>query len=319
VIPAEEWEETTHHLKFLFGEYCFYRASFVAAEIKTHPTRLSSSLNESAAAALPLLRCCSAVAFPAYPVSEAPAWLAVSRDYLRYVAATGTYHFIELAGSFDEYMRRMARRHRHEWQRKLRRFAARGGGIGVRCYSTLAEADGFFALAAAISAKTYQHRLLGVGLPPTAAARDDLLARAKRNAMRGYVLFHRGAAIAYGLAAVTGDCLSFVHIGYDPAFADLSPGNILIYEALRAAFTEKRFALLDFGAGEAQYKRALATGSLTCATVFLFRPTAGRFLTAAAHHACRIVADGGTQLLDRLGAKERIKRHFRTRAAASPG
>jgi CelD/BcsL family acetyltransferase involved in cellulose biosynthesis len=320
VIAGDDWEDATHHIKLIFGEYCFYRFSFTASELKKHPARLTAPLAETTIDVLPVLDRHGAVVIPAHPVAEPPRRVQVARTHLQYVAAESIYHFIEVGSSFEEYLRRLPRKHRHDWQRKQRRFSERSGGaVDMRCYRSVAETRTFFALAASLSARTYQHRLLGVGLPQTDAAAAELEARAQRDAIRGYVLFYRGTAIAYALASVADDWLQFAHIGYDPSFADWSPGSVLVYEAMRAAFAERRFALLDFGAGEAQFKRAWATRSLPCATVFVFRPTVRTLTLVAAHRACTEASDRCVRVLDRVGAKHRLKRYFRKRVAAKPG
>jgi CelD/BcsL family acetyltransferase involved in cellulose biosynthesis len=222
-------------------------------------------------------------------------------------------YFIEPGNSFEEYLQQMRYKHRHELLRKRKRIAEHSGGIDLRTYRSLPEARAFYRLAGAVSRKTYQRRLLDVGLPETAAFQAELLARAERDTMRGYLLFHDGIPIAYGYCVVNGDCLRFKHIGYDPAYRDWSAGNVLIAEALRCAIGENRFAIIDFGSGEAQYKRTFATGSLRCATVFFFRPTLRRLVTVAAHRACTIASDVCASVADRIGIKQRLKRHARIR------
>jgi hypothetical protein len=174
----------------------------------------------------------------------------------------------------------------------VRRYTEQSGdAVELRSYRSLPEARELYPLACAVSGKTYQQRLLDVGLPKTPAFEAELLGGAERDAMRGYLLFHRGMPIAYAYCRMIGDCLQFRYIGYDPAFGDWSAGIVLIYEALRSAIGEGRFAVLDFGLGEAQYKRVFATGSLCCATVFFFRPTARHLFTVALHRACIAASD----------------------------
>jgi hypothetical protein len=313
VTARQEWADAAHRLKFTFGEYCFYTARFEAVELTTHVSRLKGSLEENVAAFVPLLKRHGAVAIPSHPISADPKWLKITRDYLRYVPTATIHYFIKPGISFHEYLRQMSRKRRHELLRKLRRFNEHSGGqIDLRGYRSLPEAQMFYPLARAISRKTYQQRLLDVGLPETASFEAELLDMAGRDAMRGYLLFHRGTAIAYAYCTVTGDCLRFRCIGYDPAFRNLSAGIVLIYEALRSAIGEHRFTIIDFDFGEAQYKRAFATGSLRCATVFLFRPTIRRLFTVVAHRTCIAASDGCATLINRVGMKERLKQYFRT-------
>jgi CelD/BcsL family acetyltransferase involved in cellulose biosynthesis len=317
---APEWDDAVHRLKFIFGEYCFYSTWFEAAELSTHFTRLEGSFDESGALVAPVLDRYRAAAIPSHPIIRKPAWLKMTRGYLRYVPAAAVCYFIEPAKSFEEYLQQMRHKHRHELLRKRTRVAEHNGGeIDLRTYRSLPEARAFYALATAVSRKTYQHRLLDVGLPETAAFQAELLTRAEGDTMRGYLLFHHDTPIAYGYCTVRGDCLRFQHIGYDPAYRNWSVGNVLIAEALRCAIGENRFAIVDFGSGEAQYKRVFATGSRRCATVFFFRPTLGRLLIVAAHRACTAVSDVSTTAADRLGIREGLKRYARIRAAAAPG
>ena len=317
---APEWAHSVHRLKFILGEYCFYSTQFEAAELNTHFIRLKGSLDESGAAVAPLLDRHRAVAIPSHPIVKEPVWLKITRDYLRYVPASTVCYFIEPGNSFDEYLQQMRHKYRHELLRKRKRVAEHnGGGIDLRAYRSEPEARAFYPLASAVSRKTYQRRLLDVGLPETAAFQAELLARAERDTMRGYLLFHENTPIAYAYCIVTGDYLRFQYIGYDPAYRNWSVGNVLIGEALRCAIGENRFAIIDFGSGEAQYKRVFATGSLRCATVFFFRPTVRRLLTVATHRACIAVSDACASVADRLGIKERLKRHARIRAMAAFG
>jgi CelD/BcsL family acetyltransferase involved in cellulose biosynthesis len=316
VTRSPDWDDTLHRLKFIFGEYCFYSTWFPAVEVTTHATRLERSLDENAASLIPLLGRHGAVAIPSYPISAPPAGLKITSGYLRYIPATSVHYFVEPGSSFGEYLGRMPRKCRHELLRKMRRFTERSRGeIDLRVYRSPAEASVFYPLACALSRKTYQHRLLDVGLAETAAFEAELIGQTQRDAMRGYLLFYREAPIAYAYCTVAGDCLRFRFIGYDPQFADLSAGIVLIYGAMASAIDEGRFALIDFGSGEAQYKRSFATGSLRCATVFLFRPTIRNLVIVVAHRACIAASDGCVLLLSRLGIKHRIKRYFRTRRA----
>jgi len=315
VITRDEWECAPHQLKYLFGEYCFYTEGFQAAELTTHVSRITGSLEEITPFVLPLLEEHGAAVIPAYPISTRPRWLKITRYYLRYVPEVTVYYLIDPGQSFDSYMQQIPGKVRHELRRKLRRFAEYSGGqIDLRIYQSGQEAQTFERFAQAVSRKTYQHRLLGVGLPDTSQFRADLIDRASRGTMRGYLLFYQGTAIAYAYAITRGDCLQFRCIGYDPSWRELSAGIVLTYHALRSAIGERRFAIIDFGFGEARYKRDFATGSLPCATVFLFRPTSRNLLTVLSHRACITASDYCIDLTKWLGIKEPLKQYFRASA-----
>ncbi len=274
---ALEWLPARRSLMFTFGEYCFHETWCEGLELLTHVTRIKTSLDETTTAIVPLLQRHAAIILPSFPVNARPAPLELTRRYMRYTVATDNHYYIELdRSSFEDYLHRLSRHHRHEIQRKLRRYLqASGGALEFRRYSTPQDARTFYALARALSAKTYQDRLLGRGLPDTDAFRAELDEHAARGTMRGYLLFHRE----------------------QPA-------------------GEERFAVLDFGSGEAQYKRLFATASQLCATVFFFQPTLGQLIKVLAHRCCTAGSDGCAAAADRLGIKARLKRLLRARAAA---
>ena len=75
--------------------------------------------------------------------------------------------------------------------------------------------------------------------------------------------------------------LRYDHVGHDPAFNDLSPGSVLMLEAMRDLMSGDRFERFDFTEGEGQHKRAFATGAVPCIDLLLLRPSLTNRLTAA--------------------------------------
>ena len=315
--PALEWVPARRSLMFTFGGYNFCEAWFEGLELLTHITQIKTSLDETTATIVPLLQRHAAIFVPSHPVNTTVPPLKLTRQFVRYTLETANHYYIEFDGSFDQYLRRLPRPHRHEIQRKLRRYLqASGGAIEFRHYSTPPDARTFYALARTLSAKTYQDRLLRRGLPDTDAFRAELDEHAARGTMRGYLLFHREQPVAFGYCTAVDDCLRFVFTGYDPALAAWSPGIVLVHEMLRSIAGEERFAVLDFGSGDAQYKRLFATASQLCATVFFFRPTPAQLMKVLAHRCCIAGSDGCAAAADRLGIKARLKRLLRVRATA---
>lgn len=149
----------------------------------------------------------------------------------------------------------------------------------MRRYRTPAEMAVFHPLARALSARTYQERLLGAGLPDDLAALQRLAAA---DAVRAWLLLLEGQAVAYLCCPAVGDTLLYAHVGHDPAVAALSPGAVLQLAALRDLFAEGRFAWFDFTEGEGQHKRQIASGGVACIDLMLLRPTlVNRTLIAA--------------------------------------
>ncbi|MGQ0659366.1 GNAT family N-acetyltransferase [Sphingosinicella sp.] len=188
--------------------------------------------------------------------------------------------YARLDQDFDTYFADFSAKSRSTCKRKLRKLAERSGGaLDLRCYRTEDEIGVFYALARGLSAKTYQERRLGAGLPdgPQALAGMRALARADR--ARGWLLFVADRPVAYLWAPAEGLTLIYAYLGYDPDFADYSPGTVLQLEAMRQLMEERRFRLFDFTEGDGQHKRLFATDGVDCVDLLLMRRTPGLLAT----------------------------------------
>lgn len=198
----------------------------------------------------------------------------VRQRYTRFHADLGGGHEAWLAG--------LSGSARSALKRKTKKLAALSGGtLDVRAYRTAADLATFHPIARALSAKTYQERLLGSGLPADGESIRHLYALAGDDMVRAWLLFVGDAPAAYLCCTADGSALRYDHVGHDPALAALSPGTVLQAEAMRALFAD-RFSWFDFTEGEGQHKRLFATGGTRCVDLLLLRPTPGNRAAAAA-------------------------------------
>ncbi|WP_313535865.1 GNAT family N-acetyltransferase [Sphingomonas sp.] len=255
-------------------------------------------------------RCPSLPSLPSLP-AEAQGYLVTSLPeaacealpgggMLGFVRQRYTRFYVDLALGFDAWFAGLSANTRQGLKRKAKRL-----GGEVRCYRTPAEMAVFHPLARALSARTYQERLLGAGLPDDLAALQRLAAA---DAVRAWLLLLDGRPAAYLCCPAVGDTLVYTHVGHDPELAALSPGGVLQLAALRELFNEGRFAWFDFTEGEGQHKRQMASGGVVCVDLLLLRPTlTNRMLVAALAGF-----DGGVALAKRaarrLGADRIAKR-----------
>lgn len=190
-----------------------------------------------------------------------------------------TRSFVDLSLGFDRWFAALSANSRQSLKRKAKRLAAESGGQpDIRRFRTPDELAIFHPLARAVSARTYQERLLGAGLPEDLATLQRLAAEDR---VRAWLLCLQERPIAYLCCTADGATLLYTHVGHDPEVAALSPGAVLQLEALRDLFGD-RFAWFDFTEGEGQHKRQMASGGVACVDLLLLRPTlANRMLLAA--------------------------------------
>lgn len=228
------------------------------------------------------------------PTPRLSAALRMAGDRIVHLRQAYTRYFVDLSSDWDAWLAGLSGNARSGLRRKLKRFAAAsGGGIDVRAYRTAADMAAFQPLAAAVSRTTYQERLLDAGLPGDAAFLREMQVLAAQDRVRAWLLFLKGDPVAYLYCPAEGDTLLYDRLGHDPARGDLSPGVVLLAEALRDLMAEGRFARLDFTSGEGQHKRAFATDGLPCVDLLLLRPTrTNRLLLGALDRFDRTMALG---------------------------
>ncbi len=233
-----------------------------------------------------------------------PGFIAGARqDYRR--------HYIDMNSGFADYMARFSGKTRSTLRRKARKLAEKTGGYTVTQHRTPDDVARFLDLALPLSARTYQARLLDAGLPAGTQARAAMLAAAEDDRMRCFLLHAGGQPIAYLALPVTGRTLIYAHLGYDPAWAALSPGTVLQMEALAHLFGEGRYGWFDFTEGDGAHKALFGTHSTPCTSLILLRPSlANRALLGARDGFDRVVAEG-RQLADRSGALAPIRNLLR--------
>jgi CelD/BcsL family acetyltransferase involved in cellulose biosynthesis len=221
-------------------------------------------------------------------------------------------HYIAMDGSFAAYLAGFSGKTRATLRRKAKKLAEATGGYTVTAHRTPAEIEAFLAAALPLSARTYQARLLGAGLPDSAEARRAMLAAAEADALRCFLLHADGEAIAYLALPVVGRTLIYAHLGYHPACAPLSPGTVLQIEALERLFAEQRFAHFDFTEGEGAHKALFGTGWVACSSQILLEPTVANRTLLTARAGFDGAVSTAKALAERSGMLGRVRSAIRS-------
>jgi len=168
---------------------------------------------------------------------------------------------------------RLGSKTRSTLKRKVKKFtSAAHDENAFHEYKTPAELMEFYGIARELSKRTYQERLLEKGLPEGDAFLQEMLRLASTNSVRAYSLHMNGEAIAYLYSPAKNGILYYDYLGYDPNYAEFSPGSVLQWLAFERLFAEKEFRVYDFDEGEGQHKRTFATRRLDCAKLMVFAP-----------------------------------------------
>ncbi len=232
--------------------------------------------------------------------------------YLCYVSSQYQRYYIDLQQSFADYTQRFSAKTRSTIKRKVKKYAEYcGGDVIWKMYQTPEQMREFFRLARNVSAKTYQEKILDAGLPESDEFLRDLETLAGQGQVRGYMLFDSEQPVSYLYCPIRNSVLRYQYLGYDPSYANWSVGTILHWYALKSIFAERCFRLFDFTEGQGELKRLFSTHSVQCANVFFLRCTVRNVMLVHAHRAVSAFSKWSGDVLDRYGAKTKIKKLIR--------
>jgi hypothetical protein len=313
------WTPKRAQLRFLVGEIPLFALELPLLVQETHFTRqlVESGTGDACAGELPasvrgfLIR--------SRPVTERLPRVSISCGFIRYVPAQYERYFIDLRGTFAEYLGKFSSKSRWTLQRKVRRLATLSDGrVDWRVYRTPDEMREFYPLARKVSEVSYQERLLHAGLPEDEEFRAEIFEHAKLGRTRGYLLFHQGKPIAYLLCVVEGsDILLYRYLGYNPHYQRWSPGMVLQYLVLEKLFAEREMRMFDFTEGEGPQKKFLSTGSVRCADIYRLPCRPVNLLIVVLHSILDVVSDCVVKTLDMFGLKSHVKNFVRSRSVRS--
>lgn len=247
--------------------------------VRRRLVRIGLSLDEVLAGHVPVLPASDGDGYLITSLPADPAERVRGERHVTLVRQRYTRFYTDLTIGHDAWLAGLSGAARATLKRKTKKAAA--AGMEIRAYRTAEAFAAFHPLARAVSATTYQERLLAAGLPDDAAAVAHLTALAAADALRAWLLLIDGAPVAYLCCTAQGSALRYDHVGHDPAWSDLSPGTVLHAAAMRALFAD-RFARFDFTEGEGQHKRQFATGGVACVDLLMLRPTLVNRATLAA-------------------------------------
>jgi hypothetical protein len=235
-----------------------------------------------------------------------------SGGYLYCLNQTHNY-FIEVRGSFEDYLRILTPKTRSTLKRKVRKFSSLSdGAIDFRTYRIADQMRDYHRLARDVARLTYQEKLFQGAIPESEEFRRELERLAATDQVRGFLLFLQGRPIAYLYVPIVDGVAVYAYLGYDPHFAEHSPGTVLLYLAIENLFTEQRLKYFNFGYGENQTKQVFSTGQFLRADIYLFRKSFKTSLGLYGHTLIDDISELSGRVLDRMGLRRLIRHWLRS-------
>jgi Acetyltransferase (GNAT) domain len=214
-----------------------------------------------------------AVYIPGFPVSRNFPAVQFLPGMIRYMVWSETRFLIAISGTFNSYLQSRSPTTRKRLKQQIRRWRALAGGEAeFKEFRGAVQMREFYSIARPLSRKTWQGKL-GAGLEEIDSS-EDILRIAEADLARGYILYFATQPAAFQLCYIQGSTLGLSQIGYDPAYAEFSPGTTLLYLLIEKLFAQGEMEFLDLMEGTAwPYKSRFATLRVPSMRFLYFRRT----------------------------------------------
>jgi CelD/BcsL family acetyltransferase involved in cellulose biosynthesis len=198
------------------------------------------------------------------------------------------WRLLRLGAGAEEYFSKMSSKSRGNLRKRVKQLTARGDGMLELVRVEAEDQTGeFLREAAAVSRKTWQHRVLGARVSDAEEERAEFTAVARRGLLRSYTLRCGGEPCAFVVGHQYGGVYHYNELGYDPAYADFSPGTVLLYLLIQDLFAHRPPRILNFGVGDADYKRRFGNVQMEDSSVLVFRRSLRGQLLTTGHSGFR--------------------------------
>ena len=231
--------------------------------------------------------------------------------YLRDFCPDISIHWrLILHGSINEYLKKF----NHKKRKNLKRIEKKLNStfpdkLQLKLFKTTNDLDMLVSACEEIAQKTYQ-RGLGVGFVNIKENRERLELIAKKGWLSSFLLYIEDKPVAFLITTLYKDILYGDYIGYDKTYHKYSPGTFILLKAIEISSLQQ-ITEMDFGFGDAEYKRQLCDYNWDEATVNLYSDSFIGFRIYVMQILTIMISSLAESLLKRFNLVQKVKTKWR--------
>jgi len=181
---------------------------------------------------------------------------------------------IRVRPSFEEYARTVSKKARHNFRREVRVLSgAAGTPLTLRTFTEVSEVPELLAAAGRVFENSWHARHGATRIGPGPKAEERLRWLASRGWLRAYVLSKGDEPIAFILGRKYRQTFTAHRAAFALSWSRYSPGKVLWWLAIEEMHNSKAIERINFGMGDWEYKRVLATDTREVSNVWLIKPS----------------------------------------------
>ena len=222
------------------------------------------------------------------------------------------HYLLGLPDSFEEFMKSRSANTRSNIRRTSKKLIKKyDPQLEIRTFTKEDELDEMMEAIDQVASKTYQ-RALGVGLASDPQGVRLAALALKKKWLRVYLLSIDGVPRAFWPGNLYQGTFHIGIPGYDPRYHADRLGYFLLVKAIEELCGFEDVKHMDFGFGDAQYKRSFATDAWDEETVFIFAPTIKGAVLNLYRTGASWLNTKLRSMMERLRLLEFIKRRWRS-------
>lgn len=234
---------------------------------------------------------------------------------LRRFAPRTPHWAARIPGSMDEFLAARSRERRKNVRRHARRLEeAYGEDMEIRLFRRPNDLDRLYDDCERVHRTTYQHAL-GVGFSSGERERRLTELSMRKGWFLAGVLYLGGEPVAFQLGTAYRGTYAASGTAFDPAHSELRPGTYLLMKVIEELCDDPGVDRLDFGFGDADYKRAFADESWVEQDVEVFDRRPRPLGINLVQTAIRGTSAAARSVLTHTGRLRDVRRSWRSRIA----
>jgi CelD/BcsL family acetyltransferase involved in cellulose biosynthesis len=258
---------------------------------------------------------CHAIDVIRFPYSSAR--LTTSRRWIWTSERQTPVLVVRIAGDFASYLRRTLRKKRRDNVRRERAILEQVAEtpLRLRCITAAGDVGPFLDEAETVFARSWHAERGANRLRKDRHSEDRLRWQAERGWLRCYVLSKGDEPIAFLLGLQCQRVFRALRTAFSASWAQYSPGKVLWFGVLEDLHESGAFDELNFGYGDWEYKRIMATDGYTVSTHEAIRPGVRNALIWSGPVLYATLRAAAVAALTRLNLRDRAERWSRKRLA----
>jgi len=215
--------------------------------------------------------------------------------------------------NMDKFYKMRSRKHRY-WLRRITKVLNKdfAGNVQTKVFFKKDDVDTICNDVEKVARETY-HRGLGVGFIDSIETRKNFIHQTEKKELRAYVLYINDKPSAFWIGRQYINTFYLAYTGYLNEYEKYELGTILFLKMLEDLCTNKEIRHIDFGFGDAPYKKRFGDTNWQESSVYIFQNTFGGLLLNVARTINSFVYHFTIGTLKRFNLLEKVKKFWRKR------